>query len=60
MPSDSKKPSASSASCPGVRIVSASVSPSTRISSGSSTITASSTRSGGSPRRWRTAMTSAN
>ena len=40
-PSPSRKPSASSSSWPGVRIVTASGSPSTRISSGSSTATSS-------------------
>ena len=42
IPSANRKPSARSASAPGVRIVVATASPSTRISSGSSTATASS------------------
>src|SRR5947209_8824154 len=49
-PSPCRKPSASSSSWPGVRIVTASGSPSTRISSGSSIATSS------RPRSWRTRM----
>src|SRR4051794_29956976 len=44
-PSPYRKPSASSSSWPGVRMVTASASPSTRISSGSSTATSSATPS---------------
>ena len=48
-PSPTRKPTASSSSWPGVRIVTASARPSTRISSGSSTATSSRTNSRRSP-----------
>ena len=48
-PSEQRKPAASSKSWPGVRMVTASVSRPTRISSGSSTVTESTRGSGSTP-----------